>query len=111
MIKKILIGIVVFSGILFADSDVKPFKVDQKYFLTYDRNTSCLVRHLKVYKEPKWVAKIEVRDGKNSVLTIFNYVNHVVDSNLEFFALLLFHSTTSANLFLILFIISIQASL
>jgi nitrous oxide reductase accessory protein NosL len=64
MIKKILIGVVVFSGILFADSDIKPFKVDQKYFLTYDKNTSCLVRHLKVYKEPKWVAKIEVRDGK-----------------------------------------------
>jgi len=64
MIKNIFIGIIVFSGVLFANADVKPFNVSPKYFLTYDKNTSCLVRHLKVYKEPQWVAKIEVRDGK-----------------------------------------------
>ena len=66
MIKKIVIGAVLFSGVLFADSDVKPFNVDKKYFLTYDKNTSCLVRHIKVYKDPKWVAKIEVRNGKTA---------------------------------------------
>jgi nitrous oxide reductase accessory protein NosL len=64
MIKKILIVVVLFSGALFANDDVKPFNVSPKYFLTYDKNTTCLVRHLKVYKEPKWVAKIEVRNGK-----------------------------------------------
>ena len=66
MIKKIVIGTILFSGVLFADSDVKPFNVDKKYFLTYDKNTSCLVRHIKVYKDPKWVAKIEVRNGKTA---------------------------------------------
>ena len=49
---------------LFAEAEIKPFKVEKKYFLNYDKNTTCLVRHLKVYKEPKWVAKIEVRNGK-----------------------------------------------
>jgi hypothetical protein len=42
-----------FSTLLSATSELKPFKVEKKYFLTYDKNTTCLVRHLKVYKEPK----------------------------------------------------------
>jgi hypothetical protein len=53
-----------FSTLLSATSELKPFNVEKKYFLTYDKNTTCLVRHLKVYKEPKWVAKIKVRNGK-----------------------------------------------
>ena len=55
---------VLLSGLLFATSGVKPFNVEKKYFLTFDKNTSCLVRHIKVYEAPKWVAKIEVRNGK-----------------------------------------------
>ena len=62
--KKLLIAMVFLSGVVFATSEVKPFNVEKKYFLTFDKNTSCLVRHIKVYKAPKWVAKIEVRNGK-----------------------------------------------
>ncbi len=32
--------------------------------LNFDNNTTCLVRHLKVYKNPQWVAKIELSNGK-----------------------------------------------
>jgi len=62
--NKLLVGILLLTAVLFATSEVKPFNVEKKYFLTYDKNTTCLVRHLKVYKEPKWVVKIEVRNGK-----------------------------------------------
>ncbi len=62
--RYLLIAFVLFSGLLSANTDLKPFNVEKKYFLTYDKNTSCLVRHLKVYKAPNWVAKIKVRNGK-----------------------------------------------
>jgi len=62
--RYLLIAALFFSTLLFAGSELKPFKVEKKYFLTYDKNTSCLVRHLKVYKAPRWVAKIKVRNGK-----------------------------------------------
>jgi len=64
MMRYLLIGMLFFSTLFSATSELKPFKVEKKYFLTYDKNTTCLVRHLKVYKEPKWVAKIKVRNGK-----------------------------------------------
>jgi nitrous oxide reductase accessory protein NosL len=35
------------------------------YEMNYDKNTDCFIRHLKVYKNQKWVAKIELKDGKN----------------------------------------------
>ena len=38
--------------------------IEKTYTLDYDKNTTCLVRHFKVYKEPKWVGKIETRGGK-----------------------------------------------
>jgi nitrous oxide reductase accessory protein NosL len=41
-----------------------PFNVGKKYFLNFDKNTTCLVRQIPVYKDPKWVAKIETRGGK-----------------------------------------------
>jgi len=50
--NKILLGVLLISSLLFS------------YDMGYDKNTSCLVRHLKVYKEPKWVAKIELTNGK-----------------------------------------------
>jgi len=62
--KQLLIAVLLLTGVTFATTEVKPFKVEKKYFLTYDKNTTCLVRHFKVYKDPKWVAKIEVRSGK-----------------------------------------------
>jgi len=65
--KLLMIVFVLFSmlsSVLFAEAELKPFKIEKKYFLNYDKNTTCLVRHIAVYKDPKWVAKIEVRNGK-----------------------------------------------
>lgn len=63
--KKLLIVALLLTGVTFATTEAVPFKVEKKYFMTYDKNTTCLVRHFKVYKEPRWVAKIEVRNGKS----------------------------------------------
>jgi len=71
--KKIAIGFLILSSLIFANSEnnetnstktwhVKP--LEQSYSMIYDKNTTCLVRQLLVYKEPKWVAKIETRGGK-----------------------------------------------
>ena len=60
--KKILIAIMLLMELAFAAE--KPFSAGELYVLNYDKNTTCLVRHLPVYKEPKWVAKIETRTGK-----------------------------------------------
>ncbi len=62
--KKLLMAVLLLTGISYATTEAKPFNVGKKYFLTYDKNSTCVVRHIKVYKEPKWVAKIEVRNGK-----------------------------------------------
>ncbi len=62
--KNLLIVVLLLTGVLYATEEVKPFSVEKKYFLTFDKNTTCLVRQIKVYKEPKWVSKIEVRNGK-----------------------------------------------
>ena len=62
--KKLLIAVLLLTGVSYATTEAKPFNVEKKYFLTYDKNSTCVVRHIKVYKEPKWVAKIEVRNGK-----------------------------------------------
>ena len=63
--KQLLIAVLLLTSVTFVTAEVKPFKVEKKYFLTYDKNTTCLVRHFKVYKDPKWVAKIEIRNGKS----------------------------------------------
>lgn len=34
------------------------------YTMDFNKETECLVRHIKVYKDPKWVSKIELKDGK-----------------------------------------------
>lgn len=66
--KQVLITALLLTSVIFAATEVAPeeapFKVEKKYFLTYDKNTTCVVRHFKVYKAPRWVAKIEVRNGK-----------------------------------------------
>jgi len=49
---KIILGIVLASSLLFS------------YEMDFDKNTNCLVRHIKVYKNPAWVAKIELKNGK-----------------------------------------------
>ncbi len=66
--KKIFTTLLLLSSILFATSDsnktwsTKP--LEKVYTLDYDRNSTCIVRNFKVYKEPKWVGKIETRGGK-----------------------------------------------
>jgi nitrous oxide reductase accessory protein NosL len=65
--KKILISLLILLSFIWAENNQTTWKaedVKKTYTLTYDKNTTCLVRHFKVYKEPKWVAKIEIRNGK-----------------------------------------------
>ena len=50
--KKIVLGIILASSLLFS------------YTMDFNKNTTGLVRHLKVYKNPQWVAKIELQNGK-----------------------------------------------
>jgi nitrous oxide reductase accessory protein NosL len=64
VVKKLYLYLIL-SLSLFATTEIKPFNVAKKYFLTYDKNTTCLVRQIKVYKAPRWVAKIKVRNGKS----------------------------------------------
>ena len=50
--KKIILALVLMSGLLFSSE------------MNFDNSTSCLVRHIKVYESPAWVAKIELQNGK-----------------------------------------------
>ncbi|MCK4737552.1 MAG: nitrous oxide reductase accessory protein NosL [Sulfurimonas sp.] len=50
--KKILIATILTSSLLFS------------YTMDYDRSTTGVVRNMKVYKDPKWVSKIELKNGK-----------------------------------------------
>ena len=50
--KKIVLGLILVSSLLFS------------YEIDFDRETTCLVRHFKVYKDPSWVSKIELNNGK-----------------------------------------------
>jgi nitrous oxide reductase accessory protein NosL len=52
------------ASLTWAETPMTPFNVGKKYFLNFDKNTTCLVRQIQVYKHPKWVAKIETRGGK-----------------------------------------------
>ena len=49
--KKLLAIMVLTSSFLFS------------YSMDYNKDTTCLVRQIKVYKEPKWVSKIELQNG------------------------------------------------
>ncbi|MFK5937098.1 MAG: nitrous oxide reductase accessory protein NosL [Sulfurimonas sp.] len=51
MIKLILIAFLA-SSTLFS------------YEMNYDKNTTGLVRHLKVYEYPRWISKVELSSGK-----------------------------------------------
>jgi nitrous oxide reductase accessory protein NosL len=80
--RKITIGFLIVSSLIFANSEANETKesnqsretnattwkskpLEVTYTLDYDKNTTCLVRNILVYKEPKWVAEIEVRNGKS----------------------------------------------
>jgi len=67
--KKTAIMFLLLSSLIFASAETnntiwKTKAITKVYSIEYDKNTTCLVRHFKLYKEPKWVAKIETRDGK-----------------------------------------------
>ncbi len=63
---KLLTVLLFVTSLLFSEtSEMKPFNVQPIYTMNYDKNTTGLVRHLKVYKAPRWVAKITVRNGKS----------------------------------------------
>ena len=42
--------------------EVKPIK--PKYSIKFDKNTTCKVRKIAIYKYPKWVSKIELSSSK-----------------------------------------------
>ncbi len=50
--KKIVSIFVMLSSLVFA------------YEMDYTKDTKCEVRHLKLYKAPKWTSKIELQNGK-----------------------------------------------
>jgi len=49
---KIIVGLLLVSSLAFS------------YEMNFNRDTTGLVRHLKVYKNPQWVCKIELNNGK-----------------------------------------------
>jgi nitrous oxide reductase accessory protein NosL len=50
--KSILISLVLLSNLISA------------YDMNYNKETRGLVRHIEVYKDPKWVCKIDLQNGK-----------------------------------------------
>ncbi len=72
--RKIFIVLLLLISVTFATTDNNetdkntttwnPKPLEKAYRLDYDKNTTCLIRNLKVYKEPKWIGKIETRAGK-----------------------------------------------
>ena len=61
--KRVVVTILIVSSYIMAVD--RPFVVQKSYQFDYDKNTTSLVRHIKVYKEPKWISKIETRGGKS----------------------------------------------
>jgi len=49
---KIILAMLLASSMLFS------------YEIDFNKETTCLVRHFKVYKDPSWVSKIELQNGK-----------------------------------------------
>jgi len=45
-------------------SGLLPPKADVKYEMNFTKEDRCLVRNLNVYKDPRWVSKIELQNGK-----------------------------------------------
>lgn len=58
MYKKVLTTIALISSIALT------LNADGSYKMDYDKETTCLVRNLKVHKDPRWVSKIELTNGK-----------------------------------------------
>lgn len=63
MLKKLLIGLLVSATFSLASSILPP-KAELNYVMDYTKETRCLVRNFFVYKDPKWVSKVELLNGK-----------------------------------------------
>ena len=65
---KIIIGLFVLSSLLFS------------YEITYKKSDIGLVRNLKIYKNPIWVAEIDLADGKKILFSspkgMFEFYHH-----------------------------------
>ena len=61
MIYKLLIGLIITAVVSTASIIPMPKKT---YVMDIDRKTICLVRNLKIYKDPRWAAKVELKNGK-----------------------------------------------
>jgi len=60
---KIIINLFILVSLSFSTS-ILPTKAKLHYKMDYTKDTTCLIRHLKVYKYPRWIAKIELKNGK-----------------------------------------------
>ncbi len=60
---RIFIGIFITISLGMASSILPP-KAKTNYVMDYTKETRCLVRNFFVYKDPKWVGKIELKNGK-----------------------------------------------
>ena len=60
---KIIISLFVSVSLSFSPN-ILPSKAKFQYKMDYTKKTRCLVRNFFVYKDPKWVSKIELKNGK-----------------------------------------------
>jgi len=57
--KRVLLSILMLSAFSLASP-----KFQVVYQMDFTKETKCLVRHLELYKNPKWASKIELKNGK-----------------------------------------------
>jgi len=60
---KIILSIFISITFSFASKSLL-VSMPVNYKMDYTKDTMCLVRHLKVYKDPKWVAKVQLQNDK-----------------------------------------------
>lgn len=60
MYKKIFTSFIAVLSLFFASN----LSAKDSYKIDFDKESTCVVRKIKVYEEPKWVSKIELTNGK-----------------------------------------------
>ncbi|MGE4418494.1 MAG: nitrous oxide reductase accessory protein NosL [Sulfurimonas sp.] len=60
MYKKIFTSLVIVLSLWLTSS----LSANESYVMDYDKETSCVVRKIKVYENPTWASKIELTNGK-----------------------------------------------
>ncbi|PHS58000.1 MAG: hypothetical protein COB17_04690 [Sulfurimonas sp.] len=75
---KYILGLVLTSSLVFSAS------------MDFDKDTKGLVRHLKVYKAPRWVSKVELSSGKSvyfcspkSMLEFYHHPGKWIELNIK----------------------------